>query len=61
MVVVAVAAMAVVVAVGVGSDASAMEMGERLSEASAIVFGFEERRANGETEKEEREDFMGKT
>ena len=55
----AVAAMAVVVAVvvvtmGVGSDASAMEMGERLGEASAMVFGSEERRANGETEKEER-------
>ena len=52
-------AMVVVVAVavvtmGVGSDASAMEMGERLGEASAMVFGSEERRANGETEKEER-------
>ena len=43
------AAMAVAVAVavatvGVGSDASAMEMGERLGEA--MVFGSEERRAN---------------
>ena len=61
----AVAAMAMVVAVavvtvGVGSDASAMEMGERLGEGSVMVFGFEERRANGETEKEEREDFAGK-
>ena len=49
-----------VVTVGVGSDVSAMEMGERLGEASAMVFGSEERRANGETEKEEREDFAEK-
>ena len=61
----AVATMAVVVAVvvvtvGVGSDASAMEMGERLGEASAMVFGSKERRANGETKKEEREDYVGK-
>ena len=42
MVVVAVVPMAVVVAVvtvGVGSDASAMEMGERLGEASAMEDG----------------------
>ena len=59
------AAMAVAVAVavatvGVGSDASAMEMGERLGEASTMVFGSKERRANGETKKEEREDYVGK-
>ena len=35
-------------------------MGERLGEASAMVFGSEERRANGETEKEGREDYVGK-
>ena len=49
----AVAAMAVVVAVvvvtmGVGSDASAMEMGERLGEASTMVFGSEQRREQTE-------------